>query len=66
MLLNMEFSICHLYVFKKTGILQYPLLPVRLLHTSEKNPHQHMLDFIHIIDVDKRRRKKITKESHQI
>lgn len=35
-------------------------------HLWKKNPHQHMLDFIHIIDVDKRRRKKITKESHQI
>lgn len=62
MLLNMEFSICHLYVFKKTGILQYPprhtILPVRPLHTSEKNPHQHMLDFIPIIDVDERRTEK--------
>lgn len=27
-------------------------------HLWKKNPHQHMLDFIHIIDVDERRTKK--------
>lgn len=43
----------------KTGFgpARHTILPVSPPHTSEKNPHPHMFDFIYIIDVDKRRKK---------